>query len=77
MANDEVLQRIAAWEAAGLINADTAQRLRAAEAAADVPPGTPAAAMPAQAVSSFFGPIPTIAELFGYVGAASSLRSAT
>src|SRR6478609_4272427 len=66
-----VLERIAAWQAAGLIDAATADRLRAAE-----PPDTPEPAPPparhpgvAAAAGSFFGPTPTIVEMFGYLGA--------
>jgi hypothetical protein len=66
-----VLERIAAWQAAGLIDEATADRLRAAE-----PPDTPEPApLPARhpsvatAAGSFFGPTPTIVEMFGYLGA--------
>ena len=66
-----VLERIAAWQAAGLIDAATADRLRAAE-----PPDTPEPAPPparhssvTAAAGSFFGPTPTIVEMFGYLGA--------
>jgi hypothetical protein len=68
---DTVLERISAWQAAGLIDAATADRLRAAE-----PPDTPEPAPPparhsgvTAAAGSFFGPTPTIVEMFGYLGA--------
>jgi hypothetical protein len=68
---DTVLARIAAWQAAGLIDEATADRLRAAE-----PPDIPEPAPPparhsgvAAAAGSFFGPTPTIVEMFGYLGA--------
>ncbi|HEY7969582.1 MAG TPA: hypothetical protein VID95_06260 [Candidatus Limnocylindrales bacterium] len=67
---DTVLERIAAWQAAGLIDEATADRLRAAE-----PPDTQEPAAPprhssvAAAAGSFFGPTPTIVEMFGYLGA--------
>lgn len=62
MSDPRVLDRIAAWEAGGLIDAETAERLRAHEAAAVEP------ARPAASVLSAFGPTPTIAEAFAYVG---------
>ena len=73
----EVLDRIEAWQSAGLIDATTADRLRAAEAQATSPgeptPTSAAAAPPragaVSAASSFFGPTPTIVEVFAYLGA--------
>lgn len=68
---DTVLERIAAWQAAGVIDAETAARLRAAEANA-APGDAPAparASSVASAAGSFFGPTPTIVEVFGYLGA--------
>jgi hypothetical protein len=75
---DQVLERIAAWEAAGLIDAATSERLRAAEAAqssheaGDV--GAPDAAVPARrapsSVASIFGPGIAIGEMFAYLGGA-------
>ena len=67
MANDQVTQRIAAWESAGLIDGETANRLRAAEAAVQSQPD--GAGRRTSGVGSWFGPIPSVAELFGYVGA--------
>lgn len=68
---DQVLERIAVWEADGLIDAATADRLRAVEAG---PTSDPGAAAPTRSAttwsaSSFFGPTPTIVEVFGYLGA--------
>jgi hypothetical protein len=68
MANDNVIERIAAWQAAGLIGPEVADRLRAAEAAVASSPGV-GDGLRTSGVGSFFGPIPSIAELFGYVGA--------
>src|SRR4051812_9594726 len=68
---DHVLERIAAWEADGLIDAVTADRLRAAEGAPPSEPGARAAerSTTTWSASSFFGPTPTIVEVFGYLGA--------
>jgi len=66
----EVLDRIAAWQGSGLIDAATADRLRAAEGAADTldsVPGRPRGV--ASAAGTFFGPTPTIMEVFAYLGA--------
>lgn len=75
---DQVLERIAAWEAAGLIDAPTAQRLRAAEVAqplhesGDQQPAD--AAGPARRgpspVAAIVGPGVTIGEMFAYLGGA-------
>ncbi len=75
---DQVLDRIAAWEAAGLIDAATSERLRAAEAAQsrhEASDGQAAdAAVPARrgpsSVASIFGPGITIGEMFAYLGGA-------
>lgn len=68
---------IAAWEAVGLIDAATAERLRAAEAEAGTPTGpiagdTAAATVtrPRSAAAAMFGPAVTISEVFGYLGGA-------
>jgi hypothetical protein len=79
--SDIVLARIAAWEAAGFIDAMTAERLRAAEA--DEPADAGAAIAGAAAapgarptgVSSFFGPAVTLVEAFSYLGAAFVLSA--
>ncbi len=74
----DIGERIAAWQAAGLIDGATADRLRAAEAipaAAAVPPPEPGAAgQPIEAAgpsvaAAWFGPGVTIPEVFGYLGA--------
>lgn len=75
---DQVLDRIAAWEAAGLIDAATAERLRAAEAAqsrreaGDTQPveSAPPARRGPSSVASVFGPGVTIGEMFAYLGGA-------
>ena len=81
---DQVLDRIAAWEAAGLIDAATAERLRAAETAqahreagdrrdaGDAQPGvTPSAAHRGpSSVAAIFGPGIAIGEMFAYLGGA-------
>ncbi|MFL5750117.1 MAG: hypothetical protein ACJ767_05825 [Chloroflexota bacterium] len=76
--SDIVLERIAAWEAAGLIDAATAERLRSVEAFtapdADATEG-PAQASRASLVSSFFGPAVSIVEVFSYLGAAFVLAA--
>ena len=75
--SDVVLERIAAWESAGLIDAATAERLRAAEVAAGpheaAPPAPPAA--PFAVASSFFGPAVTVVEMFSYLGSAFVLAA--
>jgi hypothetical protein len=72
--SDVVLDRIAAWESAGLIDAATAERLRAAEAGSGRPdePGTTARAGVA---TSFFGPAVSIVEAFSYLGGAFVLAA--
>jgi hypothetical protein len=74
--SDVVLDRIAAWESAGLIDAVTAERLRAAEAGSGRPdePGTAARAGIA---TSFFGPAVSIVEAFSYLGGAFVLAAWT
>jgi hypothetical protein len=75
MSDQRVLDRIDRWRAAGLIDHPTAERLRAAEA--DEPASSELAigALPMSgmglpaAIGSMFGPTPTIAELFAYLGA--------
>jgi hypothetical protein len=68
--SDVVLERIRGWEAAGLIDAATAERLRAAEAAAAPEPEVPPPAAEPGLVSSFFGPGVSIVEMFSYLGGA-------
>lgn len=71
---------IAAWEAAGLIDQTTAERLRAADpgvvgptggSLVDDRAGTPGAS----GASALFGPTVTIAEVFGYLGGAFLLAA--
>jgi hypothetical protein len=69
MADGGVLERIAAWESAGLIDTETAERLRAAEAERPLPSSPPSGAR------SAFGPTPTVAEVLGYVGGAFVLAA--
>ena len=73
--SDVVLERIAGWETAGLIDAATAERLRAAELASgpDVEPAP--AASRGSVASSFFGPAVSIVEVFSYLGAAFVLAA--
>jgi len=68
MGDARVIERIEAWEAIGLIDHETADRLRSAERA------TPGLELPGpvrgpSAVAAFFGPAVTVAELFAYIGA--------
>jgi len=73
----DIGERIDAWEAAGLIDGATADRLRSAEAvpaAVGVPPEPLPAARPTEGVgpstaAAWFGPGVTIPEVFGYLGA--------
>jgi len=66
MADVDVLEWIAAWEAAGLIDAETAARLRGAEIDRPAPPPPPP--VPTSGARAAFGPAPTVAEVLGYVG---------
>lgn len=68
---DPIQERITAWESAGLIDAATAERLRAAEAMRGdgAPTPEPADAGPrGLAISSAFGPGVTVSEMFAYLG---------
>lgn len=72
---DEISERIAAWEAAGLIDPDTADRLREAESvqpksSAAGAASTDAPAVDRSAASAMFGPGVSIAEVFAYLGGA-------
>jgi hypothetical protein len=75
--SDVVLERIAGWESAGLIDAATAERLRAAEAATvdEGEPGPTATPARASVASSFFGPAVSIVEAFSYLGGAFVLAA--
>jgi hypothetical protein len=66
--SDVVLERIAAWEAAGLIDAATAERLRAAEVAMASHDDGGSSISPAGLASSFFGPAVSVVEMFSYLG---------
>jgi hypothetical protein len=78
MTDERALRRIEAWEANGLIDAETAARLRVAEAvepaesrtdpAAGATPGI-ATTSPRSMAAAFFGPAVAIGEVFGYIGA--------
>jgi hypothetical protein len=73
--SDVVLDRIAGWESAGLIDAATAERLRSAEvAAAPDEPRSTADDRP-NVVASFFGPAVSIVEAFSYLGGAFVLAA--
>jgi hypothetical protein len=65
-----VLERIAAWQAAGLIDTDTAARLRAAEAEDGETPSTPEGRDKPSTVAQIVGPSVTIGEMFAYLGGA-------
>lgn len=65
MGDATVIERIAAWEAAGLIEGNVAARLRAAELAR---PDGASRHGPRANAASFFGPTVSIAEMFGYLG---------
>jgi len=59
---------IAEWQAAGLIDAAFADRLRTS--AGGTKAGQPAAPDAPSPLGSFFGPSPTVGEMFAYLGAA-------
>lgn len=78
----DATEHIAGWEAAGLIDRATADRLRAAQgtatasdhaAATGVAPSTPSHQR--SAASALFGPSVTIAEVFAYLGGAFLLAA--
>src|SRR4051812_47808977 len=77
--SDVVLERIAGWEATGVIDAATAEKLREAETAAmqvdDA--GESSGPVPARTglASSFFGPAVSIVEVFSYLGGAFVLAA--
>lgn len=72
MSDERLTQRLAAWQAAGLIDAATAGRLTAFEAAAE---GEPAELPLAPAISPWFGAQLSISEMLGYLGAAFLLAA--
>ena len=66
----DATEHIAGWEAAGLIDRETADRLRAASHSTTVR-DTPTAittAHPRSAAAALFGPSVTISEVFAYLG---------
>jgi hypothetical protein len=72
--SDVVLERIAGWEAAGLIDATTAERLRATEKI--VSSSAPEQSAPRQnLVTTFLNPPLTIVEVFSYLGGAFVLAA--
>lgn len=74
MGDARVIERIEAWEAIGLIDHETADRLRSAERAAPGPEVDRSVRGPS-VVAAFFGPAVTVAELFAYIGAAFVLAA--
>ena len=72
----DATEHIAGWEAAGLIDRETADRLRAAsesEARNTTAPDT--ASHPRSAAAALFGPSVTISEVFAYLGGAFLLAA--
>jgi hypothetical protein len=70
MSDTNVLDRIAAWEAAGVIDGTVAGRLRAVELGRPADDAGAAAVHPVQGVvAAIFGPAVTLAEMFAYLGA--------
>jgi hypothetical protein len=70
-----ILDRIAAWQAAGLIDPETAIRLRSDEADRDDAPvaegdSVPEARQGPSTIAQIFGPSVTIGEMFAYLGGA-------
>jgi len=74
----DATEHIAGWEAAGLIDRETADRLRAASdspAVRDMPAA--ATTSPRSAAAALFGPSVTISEVFAYLGGAFLLAAWT
>jgi hypothetical protein len=71
---DDILHRIAQWQADGLIDDATAIRLRAAEGDrsrdSEPPQAPPERSIKPTSVASVFGPGVTIGEMFAYLGGA-------
>lgn len=63
MGDDRILERIAAWQSAGVVDASTADRIRAAEAGTE--PTARELAAPSAVSPSWFL---SVGELFGYIG---------
>jgi hypothetical protein len=81
---DSVLTRIDEWQQAGLLDAASADRLRAAErarSATDVVAASEPAALvdrrPRRTLSTVFGPGVTVGEMFAYLGVAFLLAAWT
>jgi len=67
----DATEHIAAWDAAGLIDRETADRLRAAsESEVRKTPATGTSAHPRSAAAALFGPSVPISEVFAYLGGA-------
>ncbi len=73
MPSDPIRERISAWQEAGLLDSETADRLRAYEASSR---GSEAADGPRRDPLSFFGPVPTVSEAFAYLGGGFVLAAA-
>jgi hypothetical protein len=73
----DATEHIAGWEAAGLIDRETADRLRAASGSPTVHETTATAptAHPRSAAAALFGPSVTISEVFAYLGGAFLLAA--
>ncbi len=76
----DATEHIAGWEAAGLIDRETADRLRAASdptAVRDTPANgtTATTAHPRSAAAALFGPSVTVSEVFAYLGGAFLLAA--
>lgn len=65
---NSITQRIDAWQAAGLVDAATADRLRAAEGEAASGPSANGSDAGSSTLANVFGPAPTIGEMFAYLG---------
>jgi hypothetical protein len=72
MSDERTRDRIAAWQAAGLIDAGTADRLRTYELAAISGPEKPA---PRAALASLLGPAVSVGEMLAYLGGAFLLAA--
>jgi hypothetical protein len=83
MTDDAVIERIAAWEAGGIIDAATAERLRQSELDRDPKPTSPTAPSAAgpeargapSTIAAVFGPGVSLVEMFSYVGGAFVLAA--
>ena len=73
----DATEHIAGWEAAGLIDRETADRLRAASDSSGVRdmPASNTTGHPRSAAAALFGPSVTISEVFAYLGGAFLLAA--